>query len=428
MKYPPIEESNEPVKPILGSSEPPSDGNTTFVAMRHRNFQLYFAGQLVSNIGTWMQIIAQGWVVYQIGHSELTLGLVAFASAVPNLIISPWGGVIVDRMSRRKVLILTQAGAMILAFILAALAFANVVREWHVIVLAALLGVVNAFDAPARQAFVPEMVGKRDLPNAIALTSIMFNSARVIGPAIAGLMLAAVGAAWCFTLNGISFLAVIISLWVMKLPPHRRVLHTTTPWQQLVGGVKYAANNREISALILLSLVFSIFGISYSTIMPAFVQKVLHQGARAYGWMNTATGLGAITGAFLLANHNLSHGRRGKFLVLTNIAFPLLLIVFAFTTSYPFSLLLTYGLGVGFMVQFTTLNTLLQTRVEDEFRGRVMGLYTITFFGFAPFGNLLIGFLGEKFGLGFAMTLFAVLSLILSRVVLMRTPEVQKLP
>ena len=186
-------------QPIKQSIPSRSSADSTFSALRHRNFQLYFGGQLISNIGTWMQIIAQGWVVYQIGHSELTLGLVAFASAIPVLVISPWGGVIVDRVSRRNLLIATQTGAMLLAFILAALTFTGVVKEWHVIVLAALLGVVNAFDAPARQAFVPEMVGKKDLPNAIALNSIMFNSARVIGPAIAGLTLAVVGAAWCFT-------------------------------------------------------------------------------------------------------------------------------------------------------------------------------------------------------------------------------------
>ena len=401
--------------------------NNPFRIFRNRDYALYFGGQLISNTGTWMQIIAQGWVVYQIGHSELTLGLVAFASAIPNLLISPWGGVVVDRVSRRNLLILTQASAMLLAFVLAALTFANVVREWHVILLAALLGVVNAFDAPARQAFVPEMVGKQDLPNAIALNSIMFNSARIIGPAIAGLMLAIIGAAWCFTINGISYLAVIAGLWLMKLPPYQRSQQAASPWQQLVSGVKYAAGNREISALILLSLVFSLFGISYFTVLPAFVEKTLHQGALAYGWVNAASGLGAVTGALLLANR-VSHGRRGKLLVFTNILFPLILIAFAFTASYPLSLVLAYGLGAGFMVQFTTINTLLQTRVDDNFRGRVMGLYTITFFGFAPFGNLMIGALGEKFGLSFAITLFAIFSLILSRLVLVKTPEVQKLP
>ena len=287
MKNPILEETIEPVSPVPSVAVPSS---STFAAMRHRNFQLYFGGMLISSIGTWMQIIAQGWVVYQLGHSELILGLVAFASAIPVLIVSPWAGVIVDRVSRRNLLILTQSGAMILAFILAGLTFYDVVKEWHVIVLAALLGVVSAFDAPARQAFVPEMVGKQDMPNAIALNSMMFNSARVIGPAVAGLVLAAVGAAWCFTINGISFLAVLVSLWLMRMPAHQKVKLTVSPMEQLISGLKYAAGHREIRALILLSLVFSIFGISYATILPSFVENILHMGAAAYGWVNTATG------------------------------------------------------------------------------------------------------------------------------------------
>ncbi len=422
MKSPVLEQAAEPEEAIVATRE--SSG--TFSAMRHRNYQLYFGGQLISNIGTWMQVIAQAWVVYQIGHSEFTLGLVAFASAIPVLAVSPWAGVIVDRVSRRHLLMATQSGAMLLAFVMALLTFTKVIQEWHVIVLAALLGIVNAFDAPARQAFVPEMVGKQDLPNAIALNSMMFNSARVIGPAIGGLVLAAVGAAWCFTLNGLSFLAVLISLWLMDLPAIRKIQHTTSPWQQLVSGIQYSVRHYEIRALILLSLVFSIFGISYSTILPAFVQLTLHQGAVVYGWLNAATGLGAVTGAFLLV-HRVTHGKRGMVLVITNLAFPLILIAFAFTASLPMSLVLAYGLGVGFMMQFTTINTLLQTRVEDSFRGRVMGLYTLTFFGFAPFGNLLIGFLGQQWGLGIAMALFAVSSLILSQLVLLKTPQLKQL-
>ena len=424
MENPLVDRPARKSKQVGPGTLPPKRESPVFSALRHRNFQLYFGGQLISNIGTWMQIIAQSWVVYQLGHSELTLGLVAFASAIPVLLISPWGGVVVDRMSRRTLLMMTQSGAMVLAFIMAALTFSNTIQEWHVILLAALLGVVNAFDAPARQAILPEMVERQDLPNAIALNSVMFNSARVIGPAVAGLTLALVGAAWCFTINGISFLAVLLGLWLMNIP-RRKNLQTSSPWSQLVGGLRYTAKHREISTLILLSLVFSIFGISYSTILPAFVEDTLHQGAIAFGWMNAATGLGAITGAFLLM-HGASQGRRGKLLVATNIAFPIILIAFAFTSSYPLSLILAYGLGAGFMLQFTTINTLLQTRVEDDFRGRVMGLYTITFFGFAPFGNLLIGFLGEQLGLAIAMALFAVCSLILSRLVLSRTPEIEK--
>jgi len=372
-----------------------------------------------------MQVIAQAWVVYQIGHSELTLGLVAFASAIPVLVITPWAGVVVDRMSRRTLLMMTQTGAMILAFIMAALTFTNVIQQWHVIVLAALLGVVNAFDAPARQAFVSEIVTRDDLPNAIAMNSMMFNSARVIGPAVAGLTLAAVGAAWCFTINGISFLAVLIGLWLIDLPD-RRMPHTASPWVQLVSGLRYTAAHREILTLILISLVFSVFGISYATILPAFVENTLHLGAAAYGWVNTATGLGAVTGAFLLM-YGLSRGRRGKLLVAVNIAFPLILMAFAFTSTLVPALVLAFGLGLGFMTQFTTLNTLLQTRVEDDYRGRVMGLYTLTFFGFAPFGNLLIGYLGEKMGLSIAMALFAACSLILATLILIKTPQIRKL-
>jgi MFS family permease len=271
------------------------------------------------------------------------------------------------------------------------------------------------------------MVGKEDMPNAIALNSIMFNSARVLGPAIAGFLLAIIGAGWCFTINGISFLAVIIGLWMMKLPAFKPVKHTTSPWRQLVDGVKYTAQHSEILALIQLALVFSLFGITYATLLPAFVEKVLHQGAAAYGWVNSASGLGAVTGAFYIARRG-SRGRRGALLVLVNFAFPVILAIFAFTSFYPLSLLLAYGLGLGFMLQFTTLNTLLQTAVDDEFRGRVMALYSLTFFGFAPLGNLLIGYLGEKFNLGLAMLIFAVCSLVLSRLVLIKTPQIQKLP
>jgi MFS family permease len=414
------------MKEDLLKSPVPTASNSTFSALRHRNFQLYFGGMLISSIGTWMQIIAQAWLVYQIGHSETALGLVAFASAIPTLLISPWGGVIVDRVSRRNLLIMTQSGAMLLALALAGLAFAGIVQEWHVIVLSALLGVVNAFDAPARQAFIPEMVGKEDMPNAIALNSVMFNGARVIGPAIAGMLLAIIGPAWCFTLNGISYLAVIAGLALMQIPVRQVLINLASPLKQLVSGVQYARHNREIAGLILLSLVFSIFGVSYGTILPAFVEKTLNQGAMVYGWVNAVTGLGAISGAFLLA-HRVSNGRRGQLLVWTNIAFPLFLMAFAFTTWIPLALVLAFGLGAGFMVQFTTINTLLQTRVADDLRGRVMGLYTLTFFGFSPFGNLLIGFLGEKLGLTIAMTLFAACSLLLSRLVLSKTPEIKKL-
>jgi MFS family permease len=405
----------------------PRGSENTFAALRHRNFQLYFGGQLVSNAGTWMQVIAQGWLVYELTHSELALGIVGFAAAIPALLVSPWGGVVVDRVPKRSLLMLTQSGAMMLAFILAALAFTHVVQEWHIILLAAGLGVVNAFDAPARQAFVVEMVGREDLPNAIALNSLMFNSARVVGPAMGGLLLAIVGAAWCFTINGLSFLAVIFGLWAMQFAPHQPKAHSESPWRQLTGGIKYVSGQAELGSLILLSLIFSIFGVSYSTILPAFVGQMLKQGAAAYGWINAATGVGAVTGAFLIANQREAKWR-GSWLVAASVAFPIVLILFAFNTFLPFSLALAVGLGVGFMVEFTMINTLLQTRVDDHLRGRVMALYTLTFLGFSPFGNLAVGALSERIGLSYAISLFALIGLILSSFVLRKVPQIKDLP
>ncbi len=398
-----------------------------FASLRHRNFQLYFGGQLISNAGTWMQTIAQGWLVYQLTHSDLILGIVGFAAAIPSLIVSPWGGVVVDRVPKRGLLIITQASAMLLAFILAILAFTNTVKEWHIILLAAGLGLVNAFDAPARQAFVVEMVGREDLPNAIALNSMMFNGARVIGPALGGMLLALVGAAWCFTINGISFLAVIIGLWAMQLPPHKPYPHQDSPWKQLTGGLQYVSKQPELKGLILLALFFSIFGISYSTVLPAFVEQVLKQGPLAYGWVNAMTGVGAVLGAFAIANQ-FGLKWRGRWLRAAAIGFPIVLALFAFTTIYPLSLTLAVGLGVGFMVQFTMINTLLQTRVEDHLRGRVMALYSLTFFGLAPFGNLAVGILSESIGLSLSMAIFAGISLVFALVILKWIPQIKELP
>ncbi len=374
-----------------------------------------------------MQVIAQGWLVYQLTHSDLSLGIVGFAAAVPSLLVTPWGGVVVDRVPKRALLILTQAGAMLLAFILAVLTFTGLVQEWHIVILAAGLGFVNAFDAPARQAFVVEMVGRSDLPNGIALNSLMFNSARVVGPAVGGLLLAAVGPAWCFTINGCSFLAVIISLAAMTLEPHRSIRLAESTWRQLINGVRYVASETDLGGLLLLSLCFSIFSVSYATILPAFVERVLLRGAAAYGWVTAATGVGAVAGAFLIANQRGLRWR-GRWLVAASIGYPLVLGVFGFTGYLPASLALAFGLGFGFMTEFTIINTLLQTRVEDALRGRVMALYTLTFFGFAPFGNLAIGALSNWIGLSAAIGLFALISLLLAIAVLRKVPQIRELP
>lgn len=398
----------------------------TFSALRHRNYRLFLIGQLISLAGTWMQTIAQGWLVYEISGSELALGLVGFASAIPALLISPMAGVITDRVSRRTLLVATQTGAMSLALILAVLTFLGVVQVWHVLLLAVGLGVVNSFDGPARQAFVVEMVGRDDLPNAIALNSMTFNSGRIIGPAIGGLVLVLVGAAWCFLLNGLTFIAVIISLLMMKLPPPKPVTTNLSPWKQMKSALVYLGHQPDLKGLLLMALMFSLFGISYSTVLPAFIDKVLQQGAGAFGAINAMSGIGAVTGAFLVAKWG-DTGRRGRWLTWSSMSFPLVLTLFALNRFYPLALFLAVLLGVGFMLTYTLINTLLQTQLVDEMRGRVLSLYTLTFFGFTPFGNLMIGSLSEWMGLSQALILSATLSFVTVGAVLWYIPSVRKL-
>lgn len=398
----------------------------TLNALRHRNFRLYVVGQLLSTMGTWMQIIAQGWLVYQLSQSELVLGLVGFASAIPSLLITPWGGVVVDSVSKRKLMVITQSCAMLLAFILAALTLTGVVEVWHVLVLTVITGIINAFDGPARQAFVVEMVGKEDMPNAIAINSMTFNSARVVGPAIAGVLLVWLGAGWCFFINGVSFLAVIGGLLAMRLPPAAPRNGQANAWRQLRSGVDYAIRTHEVGALLLIALNLSLFGITYSTVLPAFVDQVLQQGAGAFGAINMASGIGAVSAAVLIARYG-DRGNRGRWLNRIALGYPVVLVVFAVNPLYPLALALAVLLGVGFMSQFTLINTLLQTQIVDEMRGRVMSLYTITFFGLAPFGNLAMGALAEVWGISQTIALSALIALALMAVIFHKLPYVRRL-
>jgi MFS family permease len=416
------ESTLEVAQPYARSTRVPK----TFRALQHRNFRLYFAGQLISVAGTWMQVVAQAWLVYQLSHSELMLGVVGFAAAIPSLLISPWGGVVVDRVNKRNLLVITQAASMVLAFILAALTFTGIIQVWQIVLLAGITGVINAFDGPARQAFVVEMVGREDLPNAIAVNSMMFNGARIIGPALGGILLATVGTAWCFFINGLSFLAVIGCLLLMRLTPRTQVLQIGSPWSDLKHGLRYVLRHREIFALLTLALIFSVFGISYNTIMPAFIDQVLHAGATGYGAVNAFIGIGAVIGAFIMARYG-DRGQRGRWLVGMNLAFPFLLVLFAFNTQFILALGLAVGLGVGFMLVFTCINTLLQTNVDDQMRGRVMGLYTLTFFGFAPFGNLAMGQLAEQWGMSVIITLSPICAFVLAAIVILLVPQVRKM-
>jgi MFS family permease len=382
---------------------------------------------LISIAGTWMQIVAQSWLVYQLSHSYFTLGVVAFAAAIPALVVLPWGGVVVDRVPKRVVLVVTQTSAMLLALILAVLAFAGVVQVWHVVVLAAGLGLVNAFDAPARQAFVVEMVGREDMTNAIALNSMMFNGARVIGPAIGGLLLASVGTGWCFLINGLSYLAVIAGLLAMQLPPAAKRRVMGAPLKELAGGLQYVYKHVEQFALILLALIFAVFGLSYGTLLPAFADQVLHTGATGFGLLNAATGLGAMAGALFIARTG-GGGQRGQWLIAVSLAFPVVLAIFAFVPVFEASLLLALLLGLLFMIQFTLINTLIQVQVADEMRGRVLALYSLTFFGFQPFGNLAAGNLAEYWGLSVTIGVSAAVAAVLCVIVLVLVPRLRQLP
>jgi len=399
----------------------------TVAAFSHTNYRLYFGGQLVSVAGTWMQAVAQQWLVYQISGSEAALGLVAFSAAIPALLLTPLGGVAVDRFPKRSILVATQSAAMMFAFVLAALAFAHVAEVWHIVALAAGLGLVNAFDAPARQSFVVELVGKEDLPNAIAMNSTMFNLARVVGPALGGAAMAALGPEWCFLINGISFLAVIGGLLAMRVAPHERKPAVESPFSQLASGLRYARSQPVLAGLIVLALIFSLFGLSYSTLLPAFVDKALHRGAGDFALIMSATGVGAVTGTLTIAMFGESRGRRGQWLAAAAFGFPILLLMFANNSIFELALGLAFGLGFGFMMQFTLINTLLQTHVADAMRGRVMSLYTITFFGLAPLGYLAIGALAERWGLSLIISISAGIAAILAAVVLAAIPQIRRL-
>ena len=395
-------------------------------ALRHRNYRLFLTGQLIATAGMWMQVIAQGWLVYEISGSELALGIVGSAAAIPALLITPWGGVIVDRVSKRHLLLVTQSTSMLLAFILATLVFTDVVQVWHIVLLAVGVGIVSSFDGPARQAFVVEMVGREDLSNAIALNSMTFNSGRIIGPAIGGVLLVTLGAAWCFFLNGLSILAVIISLLSMNMPVSVKRREPKSARQQLTSGLAYVRHEPDLRSLLLMALVFSTFGTSYATVLPAFVDKVLGQAASAFGTLNAMTGAGAVTAAFFIAQLG-DRLPRGRVLSIAILIFPLVLTAFAINTSYAYAIALAYCLGIGFMLVFTLVNTLLQTNLRDELRGRVLSLYTLTFFGVAPLGNLLMGSLSEVYGITPTIVGSAMLCLVLAALIIITTPSVRRL-
>jgi MFS family permease len=400
---------------------------TTFSALYHPNFRLYFAGQLVSVSGTWMQTVAQGWLVFHLTRSELWLGVVACAAGVPSLLFSPLAGLIVDRMSRRRILFITQTTQMLLALMLSLLTFADAVQVWHVVVLAFGLGLANTFDAPARQTFIIDMVGRDDLRSGITLNSMMVSSARIFGPTAAGLTLASMGPAWCFFINAASFLAVIISLHYIQAVEIIKCVGEFAPLKQLKEGLRFAGGHATIAPLLLLAAICSIFTLNIITLLPAFADRALHSPIEGYAALSTAQGVGAVIAAVLFGPFAARYGR-GRLITLMLIFTPLMMLLASRATDVFSATIFMALASFGLIAQFICVNTMIQTEVTNELRGRIVSLYTLTLFGMAPFGALALGLLAGHMGTPDAMALYAVLGGVLSLAIIFRAPQVRHLP
>ena len=367
-------------------------------ALRSRNYRLFVAGQLVSLIGTWMQMVAQAWLIYRLTGSAVLLGVAGFAAQIPVFVLAPLGGVIADRLDRRRVLIVAQSAMMVLALVLAALTFTEIVQVWQIFTLAALLGVANAFDIPARQSFVIQMVGRDDLPNAIAINSGMVNGARLVGPAVAGAIVAVVGEAWCFLINGTSYVGVIAALMLMQVPGEGNAPRAAiSAWASVVEGFTFSWHTRPIRALLLLLGLVSLMGMPYTVLMPIFADRVLGGGPYAYGFLMSAAGLGALAASGLLTMRRSLSGL-GQWIAMSAAGFGVCLLFFSISRSLWLSAALLVPAGFFMILGMAASNTLIQAMVPDRLRGRVMAVYSMMFMGMAPVGALLAGALAAPVG------------------------------
>jgi MFS family permease len=441
----------EPEEPVLQVTANGRHLPTTFRALRHRNYRLFFFGQLISLVGTWMQNIAQQWLIYRLTGSAAMLGTISLVAALPLVPMSLWGGSLADRFPKRSIIVVTQTTMMILAFILAVLSWTGAVQVWHVLVLAVALGAANAVDIPARQAFVVEMVeGKEDLSNAIGLNSTIFNAARAIGPALAGVAVAVTGEAGAFFVNGVTFVAVIVSLLMMRLPAHTRAVRQTDLGAHLGEAVRYVRGQQVVMVLMSLVAVSAFLSMPYSTLMPVFASDVLHDSALpaldlvcnqvgglfgadcqspdalTYGLLMAATGLGAVIGALFVASLP-ENAHRGRWLTVGNLLFPALVVVVALSRSFSLTLALLVGIGVSFVAQNALVNTLIQIAVPDSLRGRVMSFYSLTFQMMMRLGGMQAGVLGDSLGAPFTVGIGAALCLMYGAFVSVRFPRIRKL-
>lgn len=397
-----------------------------FRALQTRNYRLYFFGQGMSLIGTWMQQVALSWLIYRMTNSEFLLGVTAFASQIPAFFLTPLAGAIADRVNRHKLLILTQALGMVQAAMLAALTLSGVIDVAQIIVLGVMLGVINAMDMPTRQAFVIEMVEKPEhLSNAIALNSTLINAARLIGPALAGAVIAWMGEGICFLLNAVSYIPVIIALMMMRVAPRKRAAHRAPLLAHMQEGFRYVFGFAPIRALILHVAAISMIGMSYSVLMPVFAKNILHGDAQTLGWLMGASGLGALMAALLLARRRRVFGL-GQWILTSSAIFGLGLIAFSFTRSFTLSMVIIAVVGFGVMIQLGASNIILQTIVDEDKRGRVMSIYTMAFLGLAPFGSLLAGSLGEAIGVPLTLLLSGVLCLLAALWLFLQVPKLRR--
>src|SRR5277367_5661378 len=398
--------------------------------MQHRNFQLFIGGQLVSLIGTWMQTTAQLWLVYKLTNSAALLGIYGFANQIPILLLASVGGYVGDRYNRLYGVIVTQTVSMILAFVLAGLQLTHMLREWEIILIAFLVGIVNAFDVPIRQSLFVQMVGKEDLPNAIALNSSIFNGARVVGPAIAGFALAWKGPVWCFFLNGVSFLAVIGALLAMRISKRESKKEAGSPFQSLLQGFRFAMSDLPIRSTLLLLSMLSFLGLQYSVFLPIFANDILHRGAKGFGLLMSAAGVGAVIGALHFAART-SYKGLARWIAATSTTCAVGLVIFSQSRFFWLSMAVLLVVGFCATVQMAATNTTLQNRVPDQLRGRIMAVYATMFMGVQPIGSLIAGGVATRIGAPYTLAVFGTLCFLGSivfifRVVmpLQRQPEV----
>lgn len=386
-----------------------------FSSLRHSNFRLFWFGQLFSMSGTWVQTMAQGWLVLELTNSAFLLGMINAISALPIMLFSLFGGIAADRLNKKSILTVTQFLSMGLAFCLGVLVSLKLAAFWNIAVIAGLLGLVNAFDVPTRQSFVVEMVGKDDLNNAIALNSLLFNAARIIGPVIAGFLAGWLGIASCFYVNGISFLAVIVALFFIKGDFSARDVSEGPIAEGIIDGAKYILSHKNIRSLVMITAISSIFGMANVVLMPIFARDILNVGIKGLGLLMAAIGMGAIIGALTLAKFS-NYEKKQVFIKSGTIILAISLILFSVSTSYPLSLLLLVAAGWGIITQAATINTLLQVETPDRLRGRVMSFFTLMFLGMTPVGSFIAGVFAHWFGAPVALLFSGAVCLLLTPV------------